>query len=283
MIKDKFSKARGGRSRIVVISCAKCQSPLIRYQKDGPGELRRLYIDRILSEMPGNKLTCPNCKRLLGVTGVYNTEGRDCIFLFQGVVTKSIIKENDNYQLIPLIFKKNSKYKSQEYIDFSIWYYLAARSAHSMSLAPINGNLFHHAIEMLLKGTLKQHFNEDQLWGHRLTKLWHYFIQKYKLKPKPMLSNSIKQLDKLEKIRYPYDEPHTMSSRKNMNDSPELPKRLKIFLDSHPHFIIELDSIDELYKYIWESADLAEELLSNRLNRSSRMKVYLKENDFSIL
>ncbi len=44
---DKFRKARGGRSKVLNIGCEKCGKHLFKYQKDGPGILKRLYLDRI--------------------------------------------------------------------------------------------------------------------------------------------------------------------------------------------------------------------------------------------
>ncbi|KKS56835.1 MAG: hypothetical protein UV23_C0035G0007, partial [Candidatus Nomurabacteria bacterium GW2011_GWF1_42_40] len=46
--RDKFRKARGGYARILEIRCEKCGHFLALYQKDGPGPLKRMYVDRIL-------------------------------------------------------------------------------------------------------------------------------------------------------------------------------------------------------------------------------------------
>jgi len=44
---DKYKKVRGGYSRLLDIQCAKCKEHLLFYQKDGPGILKRMYLDRI--------------------------------------------------------------------------------------------------------------------------------------------------------------------------------------------------------------------------------------------
>lgn len=44
---DKYKKTRGGYSRLLNISCQKCGSQICYYQKDGPGNLRRMYIDQL--------------------------------------------------------------------------------------------------------------------------------------------------------------------------------------------------------------------------------------------
>lgn len=40
-------RARGGTARMIDISCAKCGSLVLNYQKDGIGYLHRCYINRI--------------------------------------------------------------------------------------------------------------------------------------------------------------------------------------------------------------------------------------------
>lgn len=44
---DQYRNARGGYSRFLNLSCESCGSHVALYQKDGPGELRRMYVDRI--------------------------------------------------------------------------------------------------------------------------------------------------------------------------------------------------------------------------------------------
>ena len=46
--KDKYSQARGGNSLFLEIFCANCNAKILVYQKDGPGNLLRMYCDRIL-------------------------------------------------------------------------------------------------------------------------------------------------------------------------------------------------------------------------------------------
>ena len=91
---DKFRKNRGGYSRLLDLSCAKCGTRLFSYQKDGSGILKRLYLDRIINlNTPINgksKLECQKCKELLGMLMIYKKEQRPAIRLFAGSVTKNI-------------------------------------------------------------------------------------------------------------------------------------------------------------------------------------------------
>ncbi len=93
---DKYKKARGGYSRLLDISCEHCDKHLFYYQKDGPGILKRIYIDRIIEpeNIKLNKnLICPNCERVLAVLTIYEKESRPALRLFVGAITKKIVKK----------------------------------------------------------------------------------------------------------------------------------------------------------------------------------------------
>lgn len=102
---DRFKKNRGGYSRLLDISCEGCGQHLCFYQKDGPGMLKRMYFDRIysskeysnlenLSIKKSPQLICKNCGRLLGVPIEFKKEKRLAFRLFQGAVTKKIVKSS---------------------------------------------------------------------------------------------------------------------------------------------------------------------------------------------
>lgn len=91
---DKYKKVRGGYSRLLQISCEKCGENICKYQKDGPGNLRRMYIDRISDNkvsVSQKSLNCPN-NHLLGVKIVYEKEKRLAFRLSVDSVIKKIIK-----------------------------------------------------------------------------------------------------------------------------------------------------------------------------------------------
>jgi hypothetical protein len=91
---DKYKKVRGGYSRLLRISCQKCDSPICLYQKDGPGNLRRMYLDRISESKVSlikRVLTCPRGD-VLGIKIVYEKEKRLAFRLFVDSVSKKIVK-----------------------------------------------------------------------------------------------------------------------------------------------------------------------------------------------
>ena len=86
--KDKYAKARGGTSQFYYLFCTTCGEYLTLYQKDGSGNLLRLYLDRIfepehLASLQGKKskseipsLLCQKCKTPIGFPMVYARENR---------------------------------------------------------------------------------------------------------------------------------------------------------------------------------------------------------------
>ena len=94
--KDGFSRARGGNSRVLDISCAHCGNHVAYYQKDGPGTLKRMYADRFIgSEPKGGQLTCSNCDRKVGTLFTYKKENRAAYRLHIGAVSKKIADPSD--------------------------------------------------------------------------------------------------------------------------------------------------------------------------------------------
>jgi len=93
MKNDKYKKARGGWSRILDIRCEKCENHIAFYQKDGPGPLKRMYLDRMSGHtVDSDKLACSNCNEILGTKIIYKKEDRPAYRLFVGSVTKKITK-----------------------------------------------------------------------------------------------------------------------------------------------------------------------------------------------
>lgn len=93
--RDKYQKNRGGTSRILDINCGHCDNHVAFYQKDGPGILKRMYIDRFIDLEPtGKSLVCTACNRELGSEMTYKKEDRPAFRLFVGAVHKKIIAAN---------------------------------------------------------------------------------------------------------------------------------------------------------------------------------------------
>lgn len=109
---DRHSRRRGGTSEFLNIYCVRCNAWVLLYQKDGPGALLRLYLDRIfepphladlqntcssVSDVPN--LFCPSCKTLIGVPMVYVAENRLAFRLIQNAFYK---RPSDGARGIPV-------------------------------------------------------------------------------------------------------------------------------------------------------------------------------------
>jgi len=98
---DRYVKARGGNSHFLNLYCSKCGNHLALYQKDGPGRLLRIYLDRIFEpvEISGLQrvhnrkddlpnLHCSKCGAVIGTSMVYEPENRLAFRLIHGSFSK---------------------------------------------------------------------------------------------------------------------------------------------------------------------------------------------------
>lgn len=91
---DRYKKNRGGSSKILEIACVKCGAAICKYQKDGPGSLRRMYVDRIIDpiiSIHSKALVCPK-GHMLGVLVIYEKEDRPAFRVIAEAVAKKISK-----------------------------------------------------------------------------------------------------------------------------------------------------------------------------------------------
>lgn len=92
---DRYQKARGGTPRVLDVRCEHCGHHLSYYQKDGPGLLKRMYVDRFIEANPeGEQLICSSCDQVLGTHINYKKEDRPAYRLFVGAVTKKIVSRD---------------------------------------------------------------------------------------------------------------------------------------------------------------------------------------------
>jgi len=90
--KDQYQRTRGGSSRVLDVRCENCDAHISYYQKDGPGMLLRMYVDRFIDAKPeGKELNCPSCERILGTYIIFKKEDRPAYRLYAGAVTKKIV------------------------------------------------------------------------------------------------------------------------------------------------------------------------------------------------
>jgi len=92
---DKYRRTRGGYSRLLSISCVKCGSQVCLYQKDGPGVIKRMYLDRIMepkASITAKELSCAKGHQI-GIRMIYEKEDRLAYRVFVDAISKKIIKK----------------------------------------------------------------------------------------------------------------------------------------------------------------------------------------------
>jgi len=104
--RDSYRSERGGTAKLIDVICANCSSKILLYQKDGPGWLKRCYLNRIFEpeeyaklqddksisgpkDMPN--LICLSCKKLIG-TPIKHKDGRLAFALIPGSFKRKINK-----------------------------------------------------------------------------------------------------------------------------------------------------------------------------------------------
>lgn len=94
-------------------------------------------------------------------------------------------------------------------VRYALQYYLAGRFAMMIPEMPVSANLFHHAVELMLKACLAR----TDTWGrvrtyqrrfnHDLTRLWAAFRERYSADTFDAHEPVIRALHAFEDIRYP--------------------------------------------------------------------------------
>jgi hypothetical protein len=106
---------------------------------------------------------------------------------------------------MPMMFELQPGDHSWHFYMTAIQYYVSARSAAIMDLSPVAVNLYHHAVEMLLKGHLTKSISLDDLkkkFRHNLVKTWNVFKSQIG-EDLSSFDPIISDLHKFEDIRYP--------------------------------------------------------------------------------
>jgi hypothetical protein len=97
--KNTYTRKRGAPA-MLMISCALCGHYLMSYQKDGPGPLKRCYLDRIhhpeylekrqydvFDKKTALKLMCEACQAVIGIPIIYEKEDRPAYYMNVGSFT----------------------------------------------------------------------------------------------------------------------------------------------------------------------------------------------------
>ena len=135
-------------------------------------------------------------------------------------------------------------------------YYASARFAMEAQRLLICGNLFHHAVEMLLKGGLAKNgksLAELERMRHSLRALWRAYKADHSGAGLNRHDKTIKSLDKREEIRYP--DPLLGSIGVSIDWSGE-PPEVKTFggLRTPRQYAVVVEDIDDLVADVFRTS-----------------------------
>lgn len=152
--------------------------------------------------------------------------------------------------------EEHRKNLSSVFLELGCQYYAIARFCASQFYMPICATLFHHSIEMLIKGYLINLEDSAKLKkiGHNLVKLWSMFTTAYGDTGLTKFDKSIKDLDKVELLRYPnimVDEGFVLNVRLGVPNPTRLPG-----LENHPEYFVNVSDLDEIAMAIFTACKI---------------------------
>jgi hypothetical protein len=164
-------------------------------------------------------------------------------------------------------------------------YYVAARFAVYAQQLPVCGNLFHHAIEMALKGGLatKRQLVEVEAMGHRLRQIWRAFKTEF---PDPSLNlarhdKTVSGLNKFEDLRYPGTKGAGIGA--NWSGPPVAPVRASGGPSTPRQYMLIVSDIDELFADIFRAVSWNPKFFFGTANNAARDAIRRENNQSEYL
>jgi hypothetical protein len=140
-------------------------------------------------------------------------------------------------------------------------YYVVGRFSYFCHYLLMTGVLFHHAIEMFLKGKLLDNFSAQQLkdqFGHNLHRLWNEFKRECKDPSLRQYEGTIQRLNRWEDLRYPPKKggssggiSMSLDMRKGDKSGVTYPK-----MKEESKYKVNLEEMDELVKKLFSVIQL---------------------------
>jgi len=175
-----------------------------------------------------------------------------------------------------------SRVEQDQYFHWGLQYYIAGRFSWFCYFHPITGVLFHHAIEMFLKGKLHDIHTEVKLknyFKHNLHRLWNEFKILSGDPSLPKYDSTIQQLNKWEDVRYPPAKASSMGSglRKGKKSKMVRPK-----MKEEDMYRINLEEMDELVEKLFSVMGVNPRFFQWVLKEEVARNFYRKENRYPL-
>jgi hypothetical protein len=162
------------------------------------------------------------------------------------------------------------------FVELSLQYYAAGRSAALKQLHRVAPNLLHHAVELILKAALVRSHPLDKLkndYKHDLKLLWQAATV---LNPRlltPQRDQTIQDLDKFENLRYPdrlINQGATITVALTSGENPRLSGSRPA---SGPRYQFNLEDVDELWAALFHNARASPQAFLQHLSVEARAAI----------
>jgi hypothetical protein len=163
------------------------------------------------------------------------------------------------------------------YFDAGVQYYVSARMAFFERANPVAGNLFHLAIEMVLKGYLCETTSRQTLKriGHNLKRLWKRFKGLVKDRSLDRFDETIRAVNHFQELRYP-DRLRAYSIQFALR-GPFGPPMGRSVPPPNRRFNLAVNDVDDLVAVVFQKASRNPQAYAMRL--SPRAKDYLTRDN----
>jgi len=154
--------------------------------------------------------------------------------------------------------------------------YVAARWATFTVAGTVAGNLFHHAVELYLKGDLSHSVSPRQLkkYGHNLKYLWKVYKQKHSASALSGFDICIKALHRFETIRYP----DTIAEKGMIFaipvSPPQQPLEFSAVGGTPPIYSVVVNDIDRLIRILFTTGSLNPDFFFAVLSMEAKAVLY---------
>lgn len=136
-------------------------------------------------------------------------------------------------------------------------YFALARYCAAQMYLPVSVTLFHHAVEMLLKGFLARSKTSRELkrFGHDLDVLWEEFKTATGDSGLARFDTTIAQLNRIELIRYPdaiVDQGYVLSVRLGPPVPVDMPG-----MEGTPQYLVNVSDLDEIATTVFKACQVS--------------------------
>ena len=173
---------------------------------------------------------------------------------------------------------------SLNYFKLGTQYYVAGRFGTFAGFLPASGNLFHHAVEMFLKGDLCQTESRVVLksYGHRLKRLWKAYKRKHQGIDLAGYDKVISQLEKFERIRYPDDiTDRGLIGAIAISGSAPIAERVTPISAGLPRYSLIVNNVDDLVRAIFEATSRNPSFFFTGMSTDGKAFLYKDNTSFT--